>query len=278
MATDLDQHMSLPQRYGRELARCRKDAGLSQRRLAGHLGCSPSLVGHIEKGSRTPQLDFAEACDRFFALPDAEYFVRLCRRIHQSPYGPGWFLRWLEEIEPNAVTLRTWDPLLVPGLLQTAAYARAVFLGHFSTPEAEVDQQVAARLERQQILSRDNPPELHVLMDEWVLNRPIGGQATMHEQLRHLAAVARRRRVTVQIVPYDTTCTDGLSSSFVIAELTDDPTVVSVDSAGEGEVSADHKVVALILERYDKLRTEAYRAGESLERIEEAAERWKPET
>lgn len=65
---------------------------------------------------------------------------------------------------------------------------------------------------------------------------------------------------------------------FVIAELTDEPTAVSVDSAGEGEVSAEHKVVSLILERYDKLRTEAYRAGESLERIEEAAEQWNPET
>jgi Domain of unknown function (DUF5753) len=227
---------------------------------------------------RNPQLDFAEACDRFFGFPEADYFVRLCRRVHQSPYGPGWFLRWLEEIEPNAATLRTWDPLLIPGLLQTGAYATAVFLGHFSTPEAEVREQVAARMERQRILDRDDPPELHVLMDEWVLKRPIGSRETMYHQLRHLAAVARRRRVTVQLVPYDTSCTDGLSSSFVIAELVNEPTVVSVDSAGEGEVSADHKVVSLILERYDKLRTEAYRAGESLERIEGAAEQWNPET
>ncbi|MGW4411917.1 helix-turn-helix domain-containing protein [Nonomuraea sp. NPDC004702] len=278
MGTDLDSRLSLPQRFGRELARCRKEIGLSQRRLAGHIGCSPSLVGHIEAGSRTPQLDFAEACDRFFALPDTDYFVRMCRRIHQSPYGPGWFLRWLEEIEPNAVALRTWDPLLIPGLLQTTAYARAVFLGHFSTPEKEIEQQVNARMERQQILARDHPPELHVLMDEWVLKRPIGGRETMYEQLRHVAATARRRRVTVQLVPYDTPCTDGLSSSFVIAELAHDPTVVSVDSAGEGEVSADHKVVSLILDRYDKLRTEAYSAGESLARIEEAVDLWIPET
>ncbi|MEO3857838.1 DUF5753 domain-containing protein [Acrocarpospora sp. B8E8] len=128
------------------------------------------------------------------------------------------------------------------------------------------------------ILSRENPPELYVLMDEWVLKRPIGSRQIMHDQLRHLATVARRRRVTVQIVPFDTACTDGLSSSFVIAELEDAPITVSVDSAGEGEVSAERGVASLILDRYDKLRTEAYRAGESLEMIEEAAELWKPET
>ncbi|GAA0980053.1 hypothetical protein GCM10009555_045890 [Acrocarpospora macrocephala] len=161
---------------------------------------------------------------------------------------------------------------------QTEAYARAVFLGRFSTPESEIEEQVAARMERQQILSRENPPELYVLMDEWVLKRPIGSRKIMYDQLRHLATVARRRRVTVQIVPFDTACTDGLSSSFVIAELEDAPITVSVDSAGEGEVSAERGVVSLILDRYDKLRTEAYRAGESLEMIEEAAELWKPET
>ena len=278
MPNDLDPRMSPVERFGRELARCRKEKGLSQRRLADHIGCSPSLVGHIETGSRNPQLDFAEACDRFFELPETEHFIRLCRRIHQSPYGPGWFIRWLEEVEPHAVTLRSWDPLLIPGLLQTEAYARAVFLGHFSTPEAEVEEQVNARMERQQILSREDPPELYVLLDEWVLKRPIGGREVMHEQLRQLATAARRRRVTVQIVPYDTTCTDGLSSSFIIAELTDAPTTVTVDSAGEGEDSAEHKFVSLVVDRYDKLRTEAYRAGESLRMIEEAAEQWNPET
>ncbi len=129
-------------------------------------------------------------------------------------------------------------------------------------------------MQRQQILSRDNRPELRVLLDEWVLERPIGGSEVMHEQLRHLASVARHRRVTVQLVPYDTACTDGLTSSFVIAELADAPTTVSVDSAGKGEVSAENDLVTLISDRYDRLRTEAHRPGESLARIEEAAERW----
>ncbi|MEW1841934.1 helix-turn-helix transcriptional regulator [Nonomuraea angiospora] len=278
MANDLDPRMSPAERFGRELARCRKGQGLSQRRLADRLRCSPSLVGHIETGSRNPQLDFAQACDEFFDLPDKEYFVRLYRRIHQSPSGPGWYVRWLEEIEPNAVTLRTWDPLLIPGLLQTEDYARAVFRGHLASTESEVEEQVAARMQRQLILTRDNSPALWVLIDEWGLRRSIGGAQVMADQLTRLATLAIRHNVTVQIVPADNPCTDGLMSGFVIAELSDAPTTVSVDSAGKGEVSAEHELVALIWGRYDRLRAEAYRPGESLEMIKEAAEQWSRKT
>ncbi|MEV5413036.1 helix-turn-helix transcriptional regulator [Thermopolyspora sp. NPDC052614] len=277
MPNDFNPLLSPAERFGRELARFRKDRGITQRALARHLDCSPSLIGHIETGSRNPAISLAEACDRYFEL-DTEFFVRLARRVHRSPYGAGWYLRWLEEIEPNAVILRTWDPLLIPGLLQTEAYARYVFLGHFSSSEDEVEEQVAARMERQRILNRPKPPGLYVLMDEWVLKRPIGTGEVMHHQLRHLATIARHRHVTVQVVPYNTLCTDGFSSSFVIAELPDAPTTVIVDSAGEGEVSDEHKVVSLIVDRYDRLRTQAYSADESLDRIEEAAQQWKPET
>ncbi|MEV6987441.1 helix-turn-helix transcriptional regulator [Sphaerisporangium sp. NPDC051017] len=261
-------------RFGHELSICRKQKGLSQKRLSEHIGCSPSLVGHIEAGSRTPQLDFAQACDRVLGPPGSDHFVRLYQRIHQPLSGPGWFLRWVEEIEPEATMLRIWGPSLIPGLLQTEAYARAVFLGHYSTPETVVEEQVAARMRRQEILQGDSRPELRVLLDEWVLNRPIGGAGVMREQLDHLAAIAGRRHVTVQIVPYDTTCTDGFSSAFVIAELADAATTVSVDSAGRGEISAEDDLVSLILDRYDRLRTEAYRPGESLKMIEKAIKQW----
>ncbi|MGW4640158.1 Scr1 family TA system antitoxin-like transcriptional regulator [Sphaerisporangium sp. NPDC004334] len=152
MADNADPRTSPVTGFGRELATRRKARGWSQRRLAERIGCSPSLVGHIEAGSRNPQLDFAEACDRVFEPPGGDHFVRLHRRIHHAPSGPEWFLRWLEEIEPGATVLRVWAPFLIPGLLQTEDYARAVFLGHFSTPEAQVEEQVAARIRRQEAL------------------------------------------------------------------------------------------------------------------------------
>ncbi|GLK08697.1 helix-turn-helix domain-containing protein [Streptosporangium carneum] len=274
MAKSPESRMSASERFGRELARHRREAGLSQARLAERLGCSPSLVGHIETGDRNPQIDFAETCDRIFDLSDKQHFVRLCRRISESPFGPQWFLRWVEEIEPQATGLRTWDPLLVPGLLQTEAYARAIFRGHLAMSEREVEKQVSARMQRRLILDREDPPALWVLIDEWVLHRPIGGAAVMQEQAEHLSTVASRRHVTVQLVPHNTPCTEGLMSGFAIAELADAPITVSVESAATGEVSAEPEVVSVIMGRYDRIRTEAYRPAESLDKIKEAVARW----
>ncbi|RBQ17087.1 XRE family transcriptional regulator [Spongiactinospora rosea] len=199
--------------FGRELRRLRKKAGLTQTRVARSYGCSGSLISGIERAIRVPQLDFAEAMDRLFGLTDTHFFERLADRIHRPIGGPHWYARWAEEIEPVAVVLRTWDPLLIPGLLQTAEYAKALFRGRLA-PEEEVEQLTAARMRRQEILNRPNPPTLSVILDEWVLRRPIGGPVVMAEQLAHLLELAQRRNVTIQLVPYDTWCSDGLLSSF----------------------------------------------------------------
>lgn len=275
MADNRDPRMTPVQRFGRELARIRREAGVTQARLGSRLGVSPSLVAHFEKGDRTPRADFAAGCDRVFGTGDL--FTRLCRNI-TAPTGPGWYIRWTDEIEPRARTLRSWDPLLIPGLLQTEQYARAVFRGDLADSEQEIEDAVSARQRRQVILGKANPPTLWVLIDEGVLRRHIGGAETMHQQLDYLATIAKRQNVRVQLVPQNTPCTAGLLSGFIIAELPDAPTVVSVESAGEGEVSADHNFVSAIWNRYDRIRAEAYRPSQSLEMIEEARERWKSET
>lgn len=271
MANDLDPRLTPIQRFGRELGRARREAGLSQARLGAHLGVSSSLVGHIEIGNRTPRPELAARCDEIFKTDDL--FTRLCRNI-TSPSGPRWFLRWSDEVEPRARVLRSWDPLLVPGLLQTTSYARLVFRGGLAASEQQVEEQISARMRRQLIFKRDSPPVLWALLDEWVIRRPVGGREVMVEQLDHLAAVAERQNVTIQLVPHDSPCTAGLMSGFVLAELPDAPTTVSVESAGAGEVSAEHELVTVIWGRYDKIRTEAYRPGQSLEMIKEARDQW----
>ncbi len=100
----------------------------------------------------------------------------------------------------------------------------------------------------------------------------------MYEQLDHLATVAGRQNVKVQLVPHDTFCTAGLMSGFVLAQMPDAPTTVSVESAGEGEVSAEHSLVSVVWDRYDRLRTEALRPSQSLEMIKEARDQWKQQT
>ncbi|MFD1543882.1 helix-turn-helix domain-containing protein [Nonomuraea guangzhouensis] len=275
MANDLDPRLTAAQRFGKELARVRKEANMTQIRLGKHLGCSSSLIAHLEKGDRTPKLDLAAGCDEIFGTGDR--FKRLCRNI-TSPTGPDWYIRWTEEIEPYARVLRSWDPLQIPGILQTEAYARAVFRGGLFTSEQDIQDKVDARMRRRGILLRDKSPTLLVLLDEWVLRRPIDGAKVMEEQLDYLLTAGELPNVTIQIVPYDTTCTTGLMSAFMIAELSDAPTTVSVDSAAKAEVSADHKLVSLIWDIYDKLRTEALRPGPSLQMIKEARNQWKQQT
>ncbi|MGP3933480.1 helix-turn-helix domain-containing protein [Nonomuraea sp. KM88] len=276
MANGLDPRLTPVQRFGRELARTRRDHGLTQVALGRRLGCSSSLVAHIEKGDRTPKPDLAAACDQAFGTGDR--FSRLCRSI-TSPSGPGWYLRWTDEIEPSARVLRSWDPLLIPGLLQTEDYAQAVFRGDLAgaSPQ-EVENGVSARMRRQLILDSDAPPTMWVLLDEMVLRRPVGDPQVMAAQLDHLVAAANRPYLTVQLVPFETPCTAGFLSSFIIAELPDAPTAVSVDSAGQGEVSAEHDFVALIWDRYDRIRAEAYRPGYSLKIIEETRAQWNDKT
>lgn len=275
MTSGPDPHPSPIERFGRELARVRNSMGLSQKQLGARLGVSPSLIGHIEIGSRNPKPDLAARCDEIFTSGDI--FKRLCRAI-TAPAAPGWYIEWVHEIEPRAHTLRSWDPMVIPGLLQTANYARAIFRGHRLTSEPEVEEQVQARMQRTLILDVEKPLQLWFLIDEWAMRRPIGGPQVMAEQLDHLIAIAERRNVTIQLVPVDSPCTDGLMSAFTIADLPEAPTTVSVDSAGQAEVSTDPDFVSLIWSRYDSLRTEAFRPGESLIMLKEARQQWSQET
>jgi transcriptional regulator with XRE-family HTH domain len=122
--TNTKDQMSPRARFASDLEHYRKKAKLSQISLSSRMRCHTSLISHVERGRRTPTLEFAEAADRAFELDG--HFVHLYRQISQSP-ALGWFARWAEEIEPQAVILQSWDPLLVPGLLQTPEYARAIF-------------------------------------------------------------------------------------------------------------------------------------------------------
>ncbi|MFC4584506.1 helix-turn-helix domain-containing protein [Sphaerisporangium corydalis] len=275
MANDLDPRLTPVRRFGRELARVRKEAGLTQATLGKRLGCSSSLVAHIEVGDRTPKSDFASRCDELFDT--GGLFARLCRNL-SSPMGPDWYIRWSDEIEPHARALRSWDPLLIPGLLQTEDYARAVFRGGLATSDREVEDGVSARMRRKILLDRDKPPALWVLLDAGVLHRLVGSPEVMNQQLDYLATMATRQNVRIQVVPQGVPCTAGWASGFIIAELPDAPTVVSVESAGRGEVSAEHDFVSMVWDRYDRIRADACPSGPSLDMIKEAQGQWKHQT
>ena len=178
---------------GGELRRARVAAGFSsQDALAAKLGFDRTVVAKAETGERPPTVDVLSAWCQACGLDD-ELFGRLAvlARRADGPV-PTWFEDWLQA-EGEAQSLRIWSPMLIPGLLQTAEYARALFLAAQSdTSDDVIGALVAARLERQAILDRADPPDVVVVLDEMVLHRLIGSPQVMHDALANVAELSRR--------------------------------------------------------------------------------------
>ncbi|MFJ6563627.1 helix-turn-helix domain-containing protein [Streptomyces sp. NPDC091412] len=202
---------------GVQLAGFREDAGLSQEQSARELGFSAAKLSRIEsgKGRRPPAEGDVRALLKLYGTDEYESSVllRLLRRAGE----PGWWQRYDKRLMPEwfdrlvglqeaAVAIRTFEIQYVPGLLQTAAYTRAVVERGLPTASAgEVQRRVELRMRRAQLLLRQDAPQVWAVIDESVLLRVLGSREVMREQLDHLVTMAQRPNVTVQIVPLDVT-------------------------------------------------------------------------
>jgi hypothetical protein len=262
--------------FAAELRRARIAAGLSQDALGARIGFSGEMVSKVETVDRRPSDKFAEGCDT--AFPEAGgLFARLVAKAEKSGgVYPAWFASWVDA-EQRATVLRMWHPVLVPGLLQTADYARAVFRAWQPVDGGgDIEDLVAARLARQAIFDRPSPPSFQAVIDEAVLRRCVGGPKVMRDQLLHLMDMAARPRVSIQVVPASVGVHVGCLGSFAIAGFPDDtPGMVHLESPDEGETTKHPGTVAKIGLIYDELRTEALRGSESASLIERVAEEWK---
>jgi hypothetical protein len=204
-------------------------------------------------------------------------FVQLAEIARKSNGPiPGWFADWLSA-EREAVSLRLFEHTLIPGLLQTEAYARAVLETHPNTSSDLAEQRVVARIARQEVLTRDDPPAPMVwaLLDENVLLREVGSAKVMHDQLVHLTEAARQPNVTVQVIPSNVVH-PGMLGAFAIAEKGDMSVIVYLETALEGQSIEDPEVCLRMSVLFDALRTEALTGRASLSLIERVIEeRWK---
>jgi DNA-binding XRE family transcriptional regulator len=273
--TELDPSAGPLHFFGAELRRGRIAAGLSQDQLGARIGYSGAQVGKVETGERAPSQDFAAGCDK--ALPEVGgLFMRIYELARRWDGGyPSWFTGWLEA-ERRATSLRTWEPLLIPGLLQTAEYARALFVAWRSADnDDQLEQLVTARMERQQIFERPSPPALWAIIDEGVLHRCIGSAKIMYDQLGHLAACSDRQRVTIQVMPSAVGAHVGLLGAFAIANFDGAGSTVYMESPDQGQTTEVPSVVAKVGDTFDTLRAEALPRGSSQDLIRRVAEeRW----
>jgi transcriptional regulator with XRE-family HTH domain len=275
-AQDFDLAASPLRLFGAILRRFRIKAGFSQEQLGARLFCSGDLIGKIEYGQRAPTEQFAVACD---AVPELNtggildvLREMLGNYLKQRAY-PGWFIAWPEK-EATAKILRTFELVVVPGLLQTPDYARALLASRIGGPD-DADDVVAARMARQEILARDRPPELWVVIDEAVLHRPVGGPQVMRGQLGHLIEAARRPSVVIQVIPASVAVHEGLpGAGFVVATFEQAAPAAYQDTAVRGQVIEDGDDIAILLATWDRLRAEALPRSASLALMEEVATSW----
>lgn len=272
----LEQTASPLRVFGAMLRYYRVKAGLAQTDLAARLHFSDDLVSKVEMGQRAPTVEFAAACDRVAELGAAGALTELrgqLKEVLKLRAYPGWFQRW-PAIEAAAAALRWFEPLLVPGLLQTEDYARALLRTRVGDTDEEIEEMVSSRLERQAILARDKPPTLWVVLDEGVLHRPVGGAEVLHDQLLHLAEMAGRPSIVLQVVPSAIGAYEGMRGPFVLASFVGAPDVAWQDAAVFGQFIEGADDIATVVAAWDTIKAEALPRGASLEFVKEAAGRW----
>ncbi|MGW4792640.1 helix-turn-helix domain-containing protein [Nonomuraea sp. NPDC004297] len=258
--------------FGVHLREFRKIAGMRQKALAAVLGWSVSKISMVERGERPADEDFARAADTALRA-DGELLGRWRETVQHAAHWPVW-LAQLAEIEQQADILCTWQPLIVPGLLQTPAYAHAIFSGKPCITHEEVEQSVAARMERQRVLHREGGPTLWAILDEGVLTRLTGSEAVMAEQMAQLATLDEHPRINIRVLPRSSSLTTGLQGAFILAGGTGMPDMAYLESITMGQLTADSGRVREVRLKYEMLHDEALPRRASVQLIREMAERW----
>ncbi|MGW2375152.1 MULTISPECIES: helix-turn-helix domain-containing protein [Kitasatospora] len=229
----MDSPTVLRRRLGSELRRLRDRAGLQAKAVADELGFSATKVSRIESGQTTLKESDVRAMLELYGVSDAaelRQFISLTRRSTQRgwwhDYGdtlPDWFQTYVG-LEADAARIRGYEVELVPGLFQTADYARAMFgVSPANLRPEEIERRVRLRIQRQEVFHRQDPPDVRVILSESAFRRPVGGPAVMHSQVEHLIALSEKPCVTIQVLPFNYGPHPSMSTAFNILSFADVP-------------------------------------------------------
>jgi transcriptional regulator with XRE-family HTH domain len=216
---------------GGHLRRLREASGITREAAGDAIRASSSKISRLELGRvSSKERDVADLIT-LYGITDAEereILLTLARQANAPgwwrEYGdvlPNWFETYLG-LEQAASVIRTYEPQLVPGLLQTEDYARAIMLlRHLHTSHGEIERRVALRMTRQAFLSQPAAPDLWVALDEAALRRPLGDPKVQQAQLLHLIEMAQRPNITLQIVPFDVGAHAAAGGPFTILRFSE---------------------------------------------------------
>ncbi|MGW2491329.1 helix-turn-helix domain-containing protein [Streptomyces sp. NPDC001606] len=266
---DLDPSSSPRALLGAELRHARERKGVSQEELGRRLFVSGSYIGQLEAGTRRMQPDFARMLDE--VLETNGFFERNCRAAARSKYEEHF--AEAAEAEAQATAIREYAPLLIPGLLQTRAYARAVNRVYDPTaPEETVEEWTEGRMARTRLLDHPTKPLLWMVLDEAALRRETGSPAVMAEALSHIACLARRNRVITQVLPFSAGAHTAMQGALKLMEFEDAPPLVYSEGVRFGRLEDDPATVTQLRFAFDLLVAAALSPKKSLAVIEGLAQ------
>ena len=261
-------------RLAAEMRRARLAAGYSQLGDAAKvLGWSGPKLSRLEdaKTRYIKPTDIDHLCD-LYGIESTEARNAL-HALAQQGRERGWWSEYkdvfgdnvLPDFEAEASMIRTYEGLVIPGLLQTAEYIEEVFRGGRAHPDDLVDRHVSARLERQQILNRQRPPHFSAVVDEAALRRRVPTPGVMRDQLQHLLNMATRHNVDLQVLPFNAGPHAATTGSFVIMDFASeiDPSIVYTEIA-TGHVISEGTAVSQFVTMFDHVQAAALRASESV--------------
>ncbi|MEV7063703.1 helix-turn-helix transcriptional regulator [Streptomyces collinus] len=255
---------------GKQVKVLRERAGLTQRELGDRLGYSEDLISSVERGRRTPQREFLVAADELLdaggvlkaAIEDVEKAKAKARVRH-----PAWF-RDYARLERESVELNFYNNHDIPGLLQTERRTRALY--EMRKPllgEDIIEQRVASRMARQEVLTHWPPPMVTAVVEEVVLRRPIGGPEVHKEQLEQLIGLAQLRNVELQVMPTDRSEHAGMGGPFILLTPKGKARVGYTEVQNSSRLVTDTEDVRILAARYGSIRAQALTMRESLDLI-----------
>ncbi|GAA2284415.1 helix-turn-helix transcriptional regulator [Actinomadura luteofluorescens] len=245
--------------FGNELRRMREHGGLTGKQLADALGCTPQWISTMESGRKVSEQS-AHDLDTYFRTDGIFHRLwKLASEIEIEPVLPPSFAEYSAR-EKRADSIRVYNALILSGLFQTEDYARSVFR---DVDQTTAEDFICKRMERREILFKENAPRVWLTLDESVLHRVIGDREITREQFAYLLECSRRPNVFLNIVPWSAGYHAGLAGSFTILGFNDGTNVAYTESAGEGMLFENPVRVTSYVVRYELLKAYALPVEES---------------
>ncbi|MEU8465433.1 helix-turn-helix transcriptional regulator [Streptomyces sp. NPDC029003] len=248
--------------FGDTLSAFRKRAGLTQEQFRPLVGYSVQYVASVEQGRRHPSPKFVNKTEE--VLNTHGVILIAARQLNRRRGLAKWFRRWAE-LEVEAIALNTYECRVVPGLLQTEAYARAQIENVPPMPTAkEAEERIAGRLQRQQLLHRTPYTAFSFIIEQTVIERQTGGREVTRELIDQLLELSQLPNVDLQLMPTISPTHSGTDGPFRLLESQDHEWWGYSEGQQSGRVISDPKDVSLLHQRYAKLRIQALNPADSM--------------